>query len=65
MQVVVDPDNPSRVTATHNVITGRGRLRDVVPIARSNCVLVLTSNDDGRGTGAKDQLLKACASTDG
>jgi hypothetical protein len=33
----------------------------VVPIANSNCVLVLTSNDDGRGSGAPDQLLKACA----
>jgi glucose/arabinose dehydrogenase len=61
LQVVVDPDNPGYVTTTHNVITGRGRLRDVVPIAGSNCVLVLTSNDDGRGSGVKDQLLKACA----
>ncbi len=62
MQVTVDPNNPSVVTGTYNVITGQGRLRDVVPIANSNCVLVLTSNDDGRGSGAKDQLLKACAS---
>jgi len=61
MQVVVDPNNPSVVTATYKVITGHGRLRDVVPIANSNCVLVLTSNDDGRGSGTQDQLLKACA----
>lgn len=61
MQVIVDPNNPSTVTATHDVLTGQGRLRDVVPIANSSCVLVLTSNNDGRGSGAKDQLLKACA----
>lgn len=61
MQVIVDPNNPSAVTATYTVIGGQGRLRDVVPIAGSNCLLVLTSNDDGRGSGAKDQLLKACA----
>ena len=62
MQVIVDPNNPSAVTATYNVVTGQGRLRDVLPIANSNCVLVLTSNDDGRGSGAQDQMLKACAS---
>ncbi len=61
MQVVVDPDDPSHIIATHNVITGQGRLRDVVPIANSRCILVLTSNDDGRGSGGNDQLLKACA----
>ncbi|MBO0847777.1 MAG: PQQ-dependent sugar dehydrogenase, partial [Nocardioides sp.] len=61
MQIIVDPGNPSSVTATYNVITNQGRLRDVVPIANSNCLLVLTSNDDGRGSGAQDQLLKACA----
>ena len=61
MQVVVNPNNPSAVTATYDVIAGQGRLRDVVPIANSDCVLVLTSNDDGRGSGAEDQLLKACA----
>lgn len=62
MQVVVDPNNPSSVTATYNVVTGQGRLRDVLPITGTHCLLLLTSNDDGRGSGAKDQLLKACAS---
>ncbi len=62
MQVIVDPNNPSAVTATYTVVTGQGRLRDVLPIANSNCVLLLTSNDDGRGSGAQDQMLKACAS---
>ncbi len=62
MQVIVDPNNPSLVTATYNVISGQGRLRDALPIANSSCLLVLTSNDDGRGSGAQDQLLKACAS---
>lgn len=61
MQVVVDPNHPSDVTTTYNVITGQGRLRVVVPIANSSCVLVLTSNSDGPGSGAKDQLLQACA----
>ncbi|HEX4214164.1 MAG TPA: PQQ-dependent sugar dehydrogenase [Candidatus Dormibacteraeota bacterium] len=61
MQVIVNPANPSAVTGSYNVVTGHGRLRDVLPIANSNCVLLLTSNDDGRGSGAADQLLKACA----
>ncbi|MGH2927736.1 MAG: PQQ-dependent sugar dehydrogenase, partial [Solirubrobacteraceae bacterium] len=62
MQVIVSPTDSSTVTATYSVITGHGRLRDVLPIAGTNCLLILTSNDDGRGSGAQDQLLKACAS---
>lgn len=61
MQVIIDPSNPSVVKAAYTVVTGQGRMRDVVPIRNSNCVLLLTSNDDGRGSGAGDKLLKACA----
>ena len=60
LRVTISATNAALVTGTQTVVTGQGRLRDVVP--SGGCLLLLTSNDDGRGSGASDQLLRACPS---
>ncbi|MDQ6773731.1 MAG: PQQ-dependent sugar dehydrogenase, partial [Candidatus Dormibacteraeota bacterium] len=48
LRVFLDPADPARVVQTETVLTGFGRMRDVVT-GRDGCVYVLTSNRDGRG----------------
>lgn len=60
-RIVIDAANPGHVVSSGIVLTGYGRLREVVA-GPDGCAYLLTSNNDGRGTpGAlDDQVLKAC-----
>lgn len=60
-RLVIDPADPSHVTAQEIVLQGKGRLRDAVA-GPDGCLYVLTNNRDSRGTPrtGDDQLLKLC-----
>ncbi|TMC11376.1 MAG: PQQ-dependent sugar dehydrogenase [Chloroflexi bacterium] len=60
-RLVIDPADPSHVTAQEIVLQGRGRLRDAVA-GPDGCLYVLTNNRDTRGTprAGDDQVLKLC-----
>jgi aldose sugar dehydrogenase len=57
----VSPDDPSAVTPAGPVLDGFGRLRAVM-VAADECLVVATSNTDGRGDPQPDddRLLRAC-----
>ena len=59
---IIDSAQPGRSTGQEVVLTGYGRLRDA-SVGPDNCVYVLTSNRDGRGTpqASDDRVLKLCA----
>jgi aldose sugar dehydrogenase len=59
---IIDPAQPGHATGQEVVLTGYGRLRDA-SVGPDNCVYVLTSNRDGRGTpqANDDRVLKLCA----
>jgi aldose sugar dehydrogenase len=61
MRLVIDPADPSHVTGQQVVLDGYGRLRDVVATP-DRCLLILTSNADGRGDprSGDDKILRAC-----
>jgi glucose/arabinose dehydrogenase len=61
LRFVIDPDRPDHVLAQQTVLSGYGRLRDVVA-GPDHCLYVLTSNRDGRGNPAPDddRILRAC-----
>lgn len=58
---VFDPANPAHLLSQEVVLSGQGRTRDVVATP-DHCLLVLTSNRDGRGSPhpGDDQILRAC-----
>lgn len=58
---IIDPAQPDHLVSQEVVLTGYGRLRDVVQ-APNGCAYVLTSNRDGRGSpGADDdRVLRLC-----
>jgi aldose sugar dehydrogenase len=58
---ILDPAQPGRSTSQEVVLTGYGRLRDAVA-GPDNCVYVLTSNRDGRGSPqtGDDRVLRLC-----
>ncbi len=58
---LVDANDPGRFTAQQIVFSGAGRLRDVA-VGPDNCLYLLTSNRDGRGTPATgdDKILQLC-----
>jgi aldose sugar dehydrogenase len=58
---LLDPAQPGHATSQEVLLSGYGRLRDAV-VGPGNCVYVLTSNRDGRGTpqANDDRVLKAC-----
>ena len=60
-RVIIDPADPGHVLSMSIVLSGYGRLRDVVA-GPDGCAYVLTQNRDGRGTpgAADDQALKLC-----
>jgi glucose/arabinose dehydrogenase len=57
----IDPAQPGHATGQEVVLTGYGRLRDAA-LGPDNCVYVLTSNRDGRGTPqtGDDRVLQLC-----
>lgn len=56
-RITIDPAQPGSVKAQEIVLSGAGRLRDVVE-GPDHCAYVLTSNRDGRGTpGPGDDTL--------
>lgn len=61
LRFIIDPADPSRVVSQQVVLSGYGRLRDVVPTS-DHCLLILTSNNDGRGQAQSggDNVLRAC-----
>jgi glucose/arabinose dehydrogenase len=61
MRIVIDSGNPAHVASQQQVLGGVGRVRDVVT-GPDNCLYVLTSNGDGRGSGGPDRVLKSCSS---
>ena len=58
---IVDPAQPDRAATQEVVLTGYGRLRDVVS-GPDGCAYALTSNRDGRGTpqSGDDRVLRLC-----
>jgi aldose sugar dehydrogenase len=58
---VLDASNPALVRSQQIVLSGQGRLRDVVS-GPDGCLYVLTTNRDGRGTprAGDDRLLRLC-----
>jgi glucose/arabinose dehydrogenase len=58
---VIDPGQPDRAAAQEVVLSGYGRLRDVVS-GPDGCAYALTSNRDGRGTpqSGDDRVLRLC-----
>lgn len=58
---LLDPAQPGHATSQEVVLSGYGRLRDA-SVGPDNCVYVLTSNRDGRGTpqANDDRVLKLC-----
>ena len=60
-RLVIDPADPAHVTRQEVVLSGEGRLRDVVS-GTDGCAYVLTSNRDGRGSprAGDDRILKLC-----
>ncbi|MDQ6918209.1 MAG: PQQ-dependent sugar dehydrogenase [Candidatus Dormibacteraeota bacterium] len=60
-RLVIDPARPDAVTSQEIVLSGAGRLRDVVA-APDRCLWVLTSNRDSRGSpqAGDDQVIRLC-----
>ena len=58
---VIDPAQPHRASGQEVVLSGYGRMRDVVS-GPDGCAYVLTSNRDGRGTpqAGDDRVLRLC-----
>jgi aldose sugar dehydrogenase len=58
---VIDAGNPALVRSQQIVLSGQGRLRDVVA-GPDGCAYVLTTNRDGRGVprAGDDRLLRLC-----
>jgi glucose/arabinose dehydrogenase len=58
---IIDPANPGHLLSQEVALNGYGRIRDVVA-TQDHCILVLTSNRDGRGTpqADDDRVLRAC-----
>lgn len=63
LRLVIDPDNPNTVVREEVVLDGLGRLRQAV-IDPEGCVLLLTSNRDGRGNPGPDddRVVRGCPS---
>ena len=62
-RLIIDPTDPSKVTAQEVVLQGKGRLRDVVA-GPDHCAYLLTNNRDTRGTpqAGDDHVFQLCAS---
>jgi aldose sugar dehydrogenase len=62
-RVVIDANQPGVVTGQEIVLSGAGRLRDVVA-GPGHCLYVLTSNRDSRGSpmAGDDQVILLCPS---
>jgi glucose/arabinose dehydrogenase len=60
-RLIIDPSQPGVVTGQEIVLSGVGRLRDVVA-GPGHCAYVLTSNRDSRGSPqpADDQVIQLC-----
>jgi len=60
-RLIIDPSQPGLVTGQEIVLSGVGRLRDVVA-GPGHCAYVLTSNRDSRGNPqpADDQVIQLC-----
>ena len=59
--IAIDPDDPHRVVSQRIVLSGFGRMRDIVQ-GPDGCAYALTSNNDGRGTPGPqdDRVLRLC-----
>lgn len=61
LRLTIDPADAGHVLATETLLSGYGRIRDVVA-GPDRCLYLLTSNRDGRGSPGPgdDRVLRAC-----